>query len=326
MAPLTTRFTEHAKIQYPIICGAMYPCTSPELVAAVSEAGGIGIIQPMSVVYVRGYDFREALKYIRRMTSKPYGLNIILVPGYEDILRVWLDIALEEGCRFFITALGKPTWVEKKVHACGGIIYHDVINRDHALKAIDAGVDGLICVNNRAGGHCGDKSESELYNELSDLGVPLICAGGIGDEKGFVSALQMGYEGIQMGTRFIATVECAETDAYKQAILKAEEKDIVLSNRGDGVPGAVILTPALANKGLNFGPFISWLMRNRWTKKHVRTWASRAFKKKGLHEDNGRDRLYSAGKSVASITKIEHVKDIVERFVTAAEAVKLSQN
>jgi nitronate monooxygenase len=62
MAPLKTRFTEHAKIQYPIICGAMYPCTSPELVAAVSEAGGIGIIQPMSVVYVRGYDFREALK------------------------------------------------------------------------------------------------------------------------------------------------------------------------------------------------------------------------------------------------------------------------
>ena len=99
----------------------------------------------------------------------------------------WIDIALEEGIRFFVTSLGKPDWVCERVHAKGGVVYHDVTNRTHAIKGIDCGVDGLICVNNRAGGILGDLSMEQMYEDLSDLGVPLICAGGIGSEKELIA-------------------------------------------------------------------------------------------------------------------------------------------
>lgn len=311
--PIKTKFTEQVGIEYPIICGAMYPCSSPGLVASVSDAGGIGIVQPMSFIYVRRLDFRAALQSIRQITSKPYGLNIILVPGYEDRLQTWTEIALEEGCRFFITALGKPDWAVEMVHRAGGIVYHDVIMKEHALKALDVGVDGFICVNKRAGGHMGYKSDQELLDELKELNKPLVCAGGIGDESDFVKALQMGYHGVQMGTRFIATFECDETDRYKQAILDAQEDDIVSSNLGDGVPSAIIMTPEMKRRGVNAGPILSWFLRNRYTKKIARSWLLR---RTFTNNNKGRaTRFFQAGKSVGHIHKIEHVNAIINRFV-----------
>ena len=96
----------------------------------------------------------------------------------------------------------------EKAHAAGGFVYHDVTERKWAMKGLEAGVDGLIAVNNRAGGHAGPKSAEALIAELADLGVPVVCAGGIGDEADFVRALGLGYAAVQMGTRFIATTEC----------------------------------------------------------------------------------------------------------------------
>ena len=206
MVVLQTKFTQQAGVQYPIICGAMYPCSNPELVAAASEAGGIGIVQPLSLVYVHGQkSFREGLRYIRSLTSKPFGINVIVEKSsriYEKRMQEWVDVGLEEGCRFFITALGNPLWVVKKVKAAGGYVYHDVTERKWAIKALDNHVDGLICVNNRAGGHAGKLSPQEMWDQLHDLGVPLICAGGIGEPENFVEALKIGYAGVQMGTRF----------------------------------------------------------------------------------------------------------------------------
>ncbi|MGH2668546.1 MAG: NAD(P)H-dependent flavin oxidoreductase, partial [bacterium] len=149
----------------------------------------------------------------------------------------------EEGVRFFITSLGKPRWVVERVGQVGGVVYHDVTERKWALKALEAGVRGLIAVNNRAGGHAGPKSDEQLIDELGDLGVPLVCAGGLGDAAAFVAALRLGYAGAQLGTRFIATTECAAHPDYKRAIIEADEDDIVLTERVTGVPLAVIRTP-----------------------------------------------------------------------------------
>src|SRR5690606_9941556 len=146
------------------------------------------------------------------------------------------DIALDEGVRLFVTALGNPRWVVDKVHARGGVVYHDVTERKWAQKALDGGVDGLICVNRRAGGHAGQQDPRALFESLADLGVPLVCAGGIGDEQAFVEALDIGYAAVQLGTRFIATTECRAHDDYKQAIVRAEANDIVLTERISGVP------------------------------------------------------------------------------------------
>ena len=322
--PLDTPLTRHAGIEVPLICGAMYPCSNPELVAAVSEAGGIGIVQPISLTYVHGHDFREGLRYIRRLTSKPIGMNALIEASsrtYRERMERWVDIALEEGVRFFVTSLGKPDWVVERVHAVGGVVYHDVTERKWALKGLEGGVDGLIAVNKRAGGHAGPKSAEELLDELGDLGVPVVCAGGIGTAREFAEALRMGYAGAQLGTRFIATPECRASDAYKQAILRATEDDIVLSERITGVPVAVIRTPYIERMGLRAGPFARWLLRGRKRKHWMRTFY--ALKsgwqlKRAALDDTGERDYWQAGKSVAGIDSIEPAGEIVRRFAEEA--------
>lgn len=105
-------------IDVPIIAGAMYPCSNPELVAAASAAGGIGIVQPISLTYVHGYDFRAGLRFIKSITDKPIGMNALIEQSstrYHQRMQQWVDIALEEGVRFFVTSLGKPGWVVEKI-------------------------------------------------------------------------------------------------------------------------------------------------------------------------------------------------------------------
>lgn len=321
---LKTALTKQLGIEYPIICGAMYPCSNPELVAAVSAAGGIGIVQPLSMVYVHGHELRSGLKLIRSITSKPYGMNIIVEQSsraYENRMRQAVDIALEEGCRFFITALGNPRWVVDKVKAAKGYVYHDATERKWAEKALQQGVDGLICVNNRAGGHAGNKSPEKLFEELRPLGVPLVCAGGIGDEEAFIHALKLGYDGVQMGTRFIATTECHEKANYKQAILNADEGDIVLTERVTGIPLSVIRTPYVDKVGTHAGPIARYLLKHRLTKRWMRLWygliAIHQFKRITLQGGSSKD-YWQAGKSVAGIHAIEPAGAIVQRFAAAA--------
>jgi len=315
----------HAGIEVPLICGAMYPCSNPELVAAVSEAGGLGIVQPISLTYVHGHDFRQGLSLIRSLTSKPIGMNALIEQSskrYHERMREWIDIALEEGVRFFVTSLGKPDWVVERVHAAGGIVYHDVTNRRWAEKGLEAGVDGLIAVNKRAGGHAGDHDARDLMRDLVGLGVPLVCAGGIGNEQDFVSALQMGYAGVQMGTRFIATDECRASEAYKTAILRASAEDIVLSERVTGVPVALIRTPTIDRIGLKAGPVARWMLRGKKTKHWMRTlYALKSFwqLKRTLLKEDENEELWQAGKSVAGVQAIEPVADIVQRFKLSAE-------
>ena len=309
----------------------MYPCSNPELVAAVSEAGGIGVIQPLSLTYVHGHDFRDGLALIRRLTRKPVGMNVLIEQSsktYLDRMKRWVDVALEEGIRFFVTSLGNPRWVVERVAGEGGVVYHDVTERKWAEKALAGGVHGLIAVNRRAGGHAGAKSAEELLAELRDLGVPVVCAGGIGDAAGFVAALKLGYAGAQLGTRFIATDECRAHSAYKQAIVDADEDDIVLTERVTGVPLAVIRTPYVERIGTRASPVARWLLRQRRTKHFMRTlYALRSIwqlKRASLHARDGigssKD-YWQAGRSVAGIDRVEPAGDIVARFAAAARNV-----
>jgi len=321
---LDTPLTRRVGIEVPLICGAMYPCSNPELVAAVSEAGGIGIVQPISLTYVHGHDYREGLRRIRRLTAKPIGMNALIEQSsraYRQRMERWVAIALEEGVRLFITSLGNPRWVVALVGPAGGVVYHDVTERKWAVKALDGGVHGLIAVNRRAGGHPGPNSAEALMDELGDLGVPLICAGGIADGVGFVAALRLGYAGAQLGTRFIATPECRASAAYKDAIVRAREEDIVLTERITGVPVAVIRTPLIERMGLTAGPLARWMLRHRRTKHWMRTiYALRSLwqlKRASLDERGVRD-YWQAGKSVAGIHEILPAGEIVRRLAAAA--------
>ncbi len=327
-SPLATAFTRHAGVEVPLICGPMYPCSNPELVAAASEAGGLGVLQPMSLTYVHGHDFREGIRLMRRLSSKPIGMNALIEQSskiYHERMIRWVDVALEEGVRFFITSLGKPRWVVEKVHAASGVVYHDVTERKWAVKGLDDGVDGLIAVNNRAGGHAGGKSAGELLDELAGFGVPVVCAGGIATEAEFVRALEMGYAAVQMGTRFIATTECRAARPYKQAIVDAGEDDIVLSERITGVPVSVIRTPYIERMGTRAGPLARWMLRGRKRKHLMRTiyglrsiWQLR---RSSLDESGSRD-YWQAGKSVAGVERVEPAGDVIRRFADAARAAR----
>lgn len=320
---METALTRALGLDVPLICGAMYPCSNPELVAAVSAAGGIGVIQPLSLTYVHGWDFREGLRHVRQITDRPVGLNLIIERSskkYLERARQWLDIALEEGIPFFVTALGDPRWVVERAHAGGAIVYHDVTCRRHAQKALDAGVDGFICVNDRAGGHAGTHSAEALLAELDGLGKPRVCAGGIGQPDDFAAALRMGYAGAQLGTRFIATSECSAPDAYKQAILDASEDDIVLTEKISGVPVSVIRTPWIEHSGTHAGPLARWMLRGPRTKHWMRTlytlqsvWKFKRAMHRGMtHRD-----IFQAGKSVAGIREILPAREVVRRFAAA---------
>jgi nitronate monooxygenase len=200
-------------------------------------------------------------------------------------------------------------------------VYHDVTERKWAEKGIDAGVDGLIAVNNRAGGHAGSLGAQELYTALAGYQLPLICAGGIGSEQDFVAALRLGYAGVQMGTRFIATLECGASEAYKRAIVAAREPDIVLSERITGVPVSVIATPTVRRLGLKAGFLARWLLRGRKTKHLMRSlYALRSLwqLKRASLDSTGDNDYWQAGKSVAGIHAIEPAGEIIRRYAAAA--------
>ena len=187
-----------------------------------------------------------------------------------------------------------------------------------AKIGLDNGADGLICVNNRAGGHAGEKGVQQLYDELQQLDVPLVCAGGIGDASGFSQALDIGYAACQLGTRFIASLECLASGVYKQAILEANESDIVLSERITGIPVSVINTDYIKRAGLKSGWLAKWMLSGNKTKHWMRTiYALKSIwqlKKSSLDETGDRD-YWQAGKSVAGIDSIDSCNNIIQNLI-----------
>ncbi len=312
----TNRFLQHAGVKYPIIGGPMYPCSNPELVAAVSNAGGLGVIQPIALTYVHGYDLSDGIDYMQSLTQQALGMNLLIEKSakkYQQKMQQYLDIALQKNIRFFITSLGKPDWVVERVHEAGGVVYHDVTAETWAKKAVDVGVDGLIAVNNRAGGHAGGQSFEALYETLQKFNVPLVCAGGVSSSADYKAVMAKGYQAVQMGTRFIASVECTASDAYKQAIIQSRETDIVLSERITGVPVSVINTKYIQQTGvkLNFlqryllqQPKLKYLMRSLMALRSLRSFKS------AFLDASGEKDYWQAGKSVKGIHSVLSVEEI----------------
>lgn len=319
--PAAESFCRQLGIRYPVIGGPMYPCSNPELTAAVSAAGGIGILQPISLTYVHGHDYREGIRLMRQLTDNPIGMNALIEKSskkYQQRMSEWIDIALEEGVSFFVTSLGKPDWVAERVHAAGGLVYHDVTEMKWARIGLDNGADGLICVNNRAGGHAGQSSMQDLYHELHELGVPLVCAGGIGDSDGLWQALEQGYAACQLGTRFIASHECRASDAYKNAVIDAGETDIVLSEKVTGVPVSVINTEFIRRSGTRLGWFSRWMLsgdsRKHWMRMFFGLKSIWQLKRSSLDESGERD-YWQAGKSAGAIDSVDSCEDIMQKLI-----------
>ena len=313
------QFLSDTGAKKPIICGPMYPGSNPELVAAVSDSGGFGVVQPVALTSLYGHDFREGLQLIKQLTDKPFGVNFTIFGGankkYHEQMKEWMEISIEEGIKFFLTSLGKPDSVVKTAKEHGIKVYHDVPNKKVALAMRDSGVDGLNCINWRGGGQTGIQAAEQFMEELHDIDIPLICAGGIGNAKDFKQALKLGYAGVQLGTRFLATNECMITDSYKQAIVDSSEDDIVWTNKIAGNNSSVIKTDDIMKGGLQTGPVINYMLRKPSLKKYARMWLMskgiRNYSKTAFSDDV---KFWQAGKGLGNITSVESVADVMKKF------------
>lgn len=313
------QFLSDTGAKKPVVCGPMYPGSNPELVAAVSDSGGFGVVQPVALTSLYGHDFREGLQLIKQLTDKPFGVNFTIFGGankkYHEQMKEWMEISIEEGIKFFLTSLGKPDSVVKTAKEHGIKVYHDVPNKKVALAMRDSGVDGLNCINWRGGGQTGIQAAEKFMEELHDIDMPLICAGGIGNAKDFKQALKLGYAGVQLGTRFLATNECMITDSYKQAIVDSSEDDIVWTNKIAGNNSSVIKTDDIMRGGLQTGPVINYMLRKPSLKKYARMWLMskgiRNYSKTAFSDDV---KFWQAGKGLGNITSVESVADVMKKF------------
>lgn len=226
-----TRLTDLLNIRYPILQGGMAWVATHELAAAVSEAGGLGIIGAGNAP---GEVIREEIKKLKELTDKPFGVNVMLMsPFAEDIV----DIICDEGVPVITTGAGSPGKYISKLKKSGVKIIPVVPTVSLAVRLERKGVDALIVEGTEAGGHIGELTTIALVPQVVDaVNIPVIAAGGIGDGRGFLGALALGSEGVQIGTRFVCSKEAKVHENYKKAIINSKDRDAQVTGRSTGHP------------------------------------------------------------------------------------------
>jgi enoyl-[acyl-carrier protein] reductase II len=225
---IDNRVTRLTGTQYPIIQAPMGWIARSQLASAVSNAGGLGIIETSSGELD---NIKREVQLMRELTDKPFGMNVALsyVKGTNII-----DFVIEQGINFVTTSSGSPSVCTRDFQAAGITVFHVVPTLDMAMKAIDAGVDGLVVEGGEGGGF---KNPSPVSTMVllplirSRVDVPIIAAGGISDGMSMAAAFAMGAEGVQMGTRMLSCLESPVHDNWKQAVVAAKETDTVFLNQ-----------------------------------------------------------------------------------------------
>jgi enoyl-[acyl-carrier protein] reductase II len=232
---METRITRLFEIQYPIILSGMTGISTPELVAAVSNAGGLGILATGDLNMDQ---MRHAIARVRELTDKPFGANLpLLIPGSEKKA----EILFEEKVAVINYSLGKGDWLTKAAHEYGGKVVATVVTMKHAMAASRDGADALIVTGHEAAAHGGSETSFVLIPSISDaVDIPVIAAGGVADGRGMVAALTLGAEGIAMGTRFLNTIESPVHENIKKQSIQKSVHDTIYSNRIDGLPCRVM--------------------------------------------------------------------------------------
>jgi enoyl-[acyl-carrier protein] reductase II len=220
------RITELFKIKYPLIQGGMIWCSGWELASAVSNAGGLGLIGSGSMY---PEILREQILKCQAATDKPFGVNIpLLYPNIEEHLTTVIELKVP----IVFTSAGNPKAHTARLKAAGITVVHVVSSKKFALKAQEAGVDAIVAEGFEAGGHNGREETTTLClipSVAEAVDIPVIAAGGIGSGKAMLAAMILGADGVQVGSRFIATPESSAHMAFKERILQAEEGDTKLT-------------------------------------------------------------------------------------------------
>ncbi|MCP4005025.1 MAG: enoyl-[acyl-carrier-protein] reductase FabK [bacterium] len=306
MTGIRTPLTELLGIEHPVCLGPMGLISTPPMVAAVSEAGGIGI---MGTAMLDSEKLREAIRQTRALTDKPFGISLMAaMPTSADLAKV----AIEERLPFVTTSAGSPKRLAPVLRDAGIENYHVVPNVAMALKAKAAGCSGIIAEGSEGASF---KSPDEistlvLIPQVADAtGLPVIGAGGIGDGRGLAAALCLGAIGVQMGTRFIATEESPIHENYKQTLLQLAETDTLMVGRKSGP--LRVARNACSNEMAEFEKTTDDVAQLRSTIGYHR------FPEAALKGEVDKG-LVVAGQVVGMIKDIPPVKQLISRIVAEA--------
>src|SRR5450759_2423607 len=232
---IRTRVTDLLGIEYPIIQGGMAWTATSELAAAVSNAGGFGIIgaghMPTDIL-------RTEIRHAKELTDKPFGVNLMLLTPHIDQL---VDMVIEEGVSAVTTGAGNPGKYMPALKAAGIKVLPIAPSVALAKRMESIGADAIIGEGMEAGGHIGELTTMVLVPQLVDaLQIPVIAAGGIADGRGVAAALALGAEGVQVGTRFMCATECTIHDSVKERVIKAKDRDTIVTGVSTGHPVRVL--------------------------------------------------------------------------------------
>lgn len=223
------------KIKYPVIQGAMANIATAEFAAAVSNIGGLGVIGAGAM---DGEQARAEIRKCKELTDKPFGINVMLVNPYTDEI---MRVITEEKVAVVTTGAGNPGKYVAMLKESGAKIIPVVAGVALAIRMERLGVDGLIAEGCEAGGHIGEMTTMALIPQIRDaVKIPVIAAGGIADSRGFVAALSLGADGVQIGTSLLVSKECPIHESYKKAVIKAKDSSTTVTGRSLNMPVRVM--------------------------------------------------------------------------------------
>lgn len=304
------RITELFGIRYPVIQGGMIWCSGWKLAAAVSNAGGLGLIGGGSM-----YPdvFREHIQKAKKATNKPFGVNLPLIyPQVDDMV----NIVLEEGIKIVFTSAGNPKKYTAYFKEHGIRVAHVVANVKFALKCEEAGVDAVVAEGFEAGGHNGfEETTTMVLTPLvrNAVSIPLIAAGGIGSGRAMLAAMALGADGVQIGSRFAASEESSAHPAFKQKIIEAQDGDTKLTLK------RIIPVRLIRNEFLNK---VEEYETRGASRLELMELLGHGRAKKGMFEGDTVEGELEIGQVSAMIDQIKPVKQVVEEIIGEFDQAK----
>jgi len=304
------KITSLFNIQYPIIQGGMIWNSGYKLASAVSNAGGLGLIGAGSMY---PEVLREHIQKCKSATDKPFGVNVpMLYPNIEEII----NIIIEEGVKIVFTSAGNPTTWTSLLRQNGIIVVHVVSSSKFALKAQDAGVDAIVAEGFEAGGHNG-REETTTFTLIpmvkKHLSIPLIAAGGIATGRGMLAAMALGADGVQVGSRFAASIESSAHENFKNTIINCKEGETQVTLKE--------LAPVRLIKN-KFYNDIQELYKTNPSVEDLKNLLGRARAKKGMFEGDLIEGELEIGQISGLFEDIKSAKEIIDEMIQDFEIAK----
>lgn len=299
------RVTKLLKTKYPIMQGGMAWVANAQLAAAVSNAGGLGII---AAANMPADLLEEQIILVRKLTDKPFGMNIMLM---SENVNDAIGIAEQYKVPVVTTGAGMPGKVLERLKPLGTVVIPVIASTSHAERVSKQGADAVVAEGTEAGGHIGEITTMNLVPQIADcVNIPVIAAGGVADGRGMAAAFALGAEGVQVGTRFVCSTECTVHENYKNAIIKANDRATAVTGRPTGHPVRVIknkLVKMYEDLEKNCAP-VEELERLGAGKLRL-----------AVVEGDAEMGSLMAGQSAGMVRKIEPCADIIKDIVTGAE-------